>query len=309
MSSPEFKYRGFGLNICSEIGFPELFPADFEQEDIHIRVKPIEDGWFESIDPGHGCQRVDRDVFRLQVPGVGRYLVRHGKELWMEASPNADPSAFRMYALTYAMSACLVQRRLTLLHASGILLNSKVILFAGESGVGKSTIIRRFYQKGYTIFTDDVCVLDGRINENGQMAASASYPLIKLDSTVLARHFPDAHPMSLWPDSEKKGLGFHHTFDAGWHPIACVMVISKDPESPMMKMEHLHGLRAFRKLAECVYRKSLIRAVDQQAGMTRILTTLAGSTPVLSVSRTGCSDDGTALPDLLEELIHTRFQQ
>jgi hypothetical protein len=307
MSFPGFKYRGFGLNIRSEIGFPELFPADFEQEDILIRIKTIEDHWFESIDPDRGCQQVERDFFRLQVPCVGRYFVRQGMELQMESSPDSDPSAFRMYALTHAMSACLVQRGLTLLHASGILVKGSVVLFAGESGAGKSTMISKFNRRGYAIFSDDVCVMDDKSAEDGQMIVSASYPLIKLNPAGLTRDFPNADSWRLWPDSEKHGIGFHRTFEQGRYPLAAVFVLRAEPASTQTEIVPLHGVDAFRQIVDSIYRKRLICDIDQQVNVTRMLTRLADKTPVFSVRRTILPDDGESLADLLESYIRRRF--
>lgn len=307
MIFPGFKYRGFGVNIRSNIEFPELFPADFEEEDIEIQFAEFDDPWFRAIDPDLGGQQIHPGTYRLQIPGVGRFMVSRGRLLKMASDKSADAFAFRMYALTYAMSACIIQRRHTLLHASGIFLNEKVILFAGESGAGKSTIISKFNLKGFSIFTDDVCVLDGQMSNEGQMLASASYPIIKLDTKILARDFPHVHPLNLWPDSEKKGVRFHETFDPCRYPLACVIIISTVSDSSEVQLKPLQGLDAFRQLGNCVYRKSLIRNIGQQGDLTRVLTNLAGNTPIFNASRPALPDEGNALLEVLEKFILDRF--
>lgn len=46
------------------------------------------------------------------------------------------------------------------LHGSGIINNNKIVLFSGNSGVGKSTLMNYLIDKGYEFFCDDMCLLD-----------------------------------------------------------------------------------------------------------------------------------------------------
>ena len=68
MNPPKFKYRGFGLNIGSDVEFPELFPFDFEAEDVRIDAGPIDDPWFESNAMRPYLQQIDPDRYRCQIP-------------------------------------------------------------------------------------------------------------------------------------------------------------------------------------------------------------------------------------------------
>lgn len=303
MNPPTFKYRGFGLKIVSDIEFPELFPDDFDLEDVKIASGPIDDPWFENLAARRVHQRVEPDMFRLQIPDAGRYLVKNGNLIQMEPRGASDPTAFRMYGLTVAFSACLLQRNLMLLHASGIIRAEAVFLFAGASGAGKSTLLARLMQRGHQIFSDDVCVLDGRKNEQGRSLAAASYPLLKLDQKGLDRFFPASPRKKLWPDAEKFGVSFREGFNPDALPVKGVVLLEKAPMIAQIEVQELTGLHAFKALSACTYRPGLMSTLDQQKSHARVISGLIDQAGVFVVRRPARSDDGLELVSVIEEVM------
>lgn len=305
MKPPEFKYRGFGLNISSEIEFPELYSYDFEQEDIRVEAGPMEDRLFDEIALGSHFQQIDPGVFKCQIPDVGRYLAKDGNLIRIERWSEADPVGFRMYALTVAFSACLAQRNRLLLHASAVNLGGAVFLIAGSSGAGKSTMLSHLIQRGLRFFSDDVCVLDGRKDEHDKWLVSSSYPILKLDEPGLIRFFPHSYRFKLWPDSEKYGARFHDQFEASALPIAGMAIIARDSNIYQIQVEKLQGIMAFEKLATCTYRPGFINSMQQQSTHARLVSGLAGDAPVYQLRRPDKQDDGNDLVKVLETLINS----
>ena len=303
MNPPTFKYRGFGLKIVSDIEFPELFPDDFDLEDVKIESGPIDDPWFENLAARRVHQRVEPDMFRLQIPDAGRYLVKNGNLIQMEPRGASDPTAFRMYGLTVAFSACLLQRNLMLLHASGIIRAEAVFLFAGASGAGKSTLLARLMQRGHQIFSDDVCILDGRRDEQGRSLAAASYPLLKLDQKGLDRFFPASPRKKLWPDAEKFGVSFREGFNPDALPVKGVVLLEKAPMIAQIEVQELTGLHAFKALSACTYRPGLMSTLDQQKSHARVISGLIDHAGVFMVRRPARSDDGLELVSVIEEVM------
>jgi hypothetical protein len=303
MNPPTFKYRGFGLKIVSDIEFPELFPDDFDLEDVKIESGPIDDPWFENLAARRVHQRVEPDMFKLQIPDAGRYLVKNGNLIQMEPRGASDPTAFRMYGLTVAFSACLLQRNLMLLHASGIIRAEAVFLFAGASGAGKSTLLARLVQRGHQIFSDDVCILDGRKNEQGRSLAAASYPLLKLDQKGLDRYFPASPRKKLWPDAEKFGVSFREGFNPDALPVKGVVLIEIAPMIEEIEVQQLTGLHAFKALSACTYRPGLMSTLDQQKSHARVISGLIDQAGVFVVRRPARSDDGLELVSVIEEVM------
>lgn len=303
MKPPKFKYRGFGLNIGSDIEFPELWGYDFQKEDIRIDTGPIEDPWFDAYDMDRFAQQIDPRCYRCQIPDAGRYVVTDGERLQLEPWGNADETAFRMYALTAAFSACLVQRNQMLLHASGVDLGGSVFLFAGASGAGKSTLLSLLMSGGDRLFSDDVCVFNGRKDDHGRWLASSSYPVMKLDEQGFHRFFPEAKKNRLWPDAEKYGVNFHDQFEPGPLPVMGVAIISKDPYVGKIQVEKLNGIKAFEKLSACTYRPGLIRTPSQQRLHALVVSGLVQDIPVYDVRRPEACNDGKDLMNALKLLM------
>jgi hypothetical protein len=306
MKPPKFKYRGFGLNIGSDIEFPELFSHDFEQEDVRVEAGPIEDPWFDANDFQRITQKISPGIYRCLVPYVGRYVVTDGVRLQIEPWGNADQTAFRMYALTAAFSACLVQRNHMLLHASGVILNGAAFLFAGASGVGKSTLISHLMRRGYRIFSDDVCVFNGRKDIMGRWLTSSSYPVMKLEEQGLTRFFPDVDKQKIWPDAEKFAVSFHGQYEPTPLPANGIVIISKDHRVREILVEKVSGIMGFEKLSACTYRPGLIQTIAAQRMHAHIVSGLAHEIPVYAVRRPEEQDDGSDLVNELELLMNNR---
>ena len=303
MPPPKFKYRGFGLNIGSDLEFPELFPHDFGRADLRVETGPITDAWFAAQDPGRPSQRIDPGSFRLWIPGAGRYLATGGDKICLDTVITGDISAFRMYALTVAFSACLLQRDLTMLHASGIVGTNSVFLFAGASGAGKSTLVSHLMRSGRQIFTDDVCVFDGRRDKQGHWLASASYPILKMHPEGIVRYFPTEMLWPLWPDDPKMGVGFHPVFRPDPMPVGGVAMIVRDAGIDRIVLERVSGVNAFEALAGCIYRPGLIHTSSQRTAVTKVVSGLADSVPVYRVRRPARPDDGSELSKAMDALM------
>ena len=110
----------------------------------------------------------------LTVDGVGRYLVRGGAEILVDAAGGAAERDVRLFLLGSALGILCHQRGLLPLHANAVVANGAAYAFAGHSGAGKSTLAAHFAQAGYEILCDDVCVIS--FDEAGQPLAWPGLP-------------------------------------------------------------------------------------------------------------------------------------
>jgi ABC-type multidrug transport system fused ATPase/permease subunit len=153
------KYWGFGLKILSEIEFPELLPYDFDTADVGIRfgIIPLID--IQVSYPGNVFSYHLNDTeLVFDAPGVAEYYAANGKMINLRLDNRIDPKdisamrSVRLYLLATVFAAILLQRKQLPLHASAIIKNGKLVLIAGDSGAGKSTILAEFMKQGYEVF-------------------------------------------------------------------------------------------------------------------------------------------------------------
>lgn len=155
-----FRYQAFGLSLQSALALPELrenpdaaTPADVT---VSIGPAPCPD---EGVVPVADGVRAGPDIFWMDVAGTARLLVRHGREIVIDAYPAASESDIRAYLLGSAIGALLHQRGLLALHASAVEIDGRAVAFMAPSGGGKSTIAMHLHQLGHRVIADDICAL------------------------------------------------------------------------------------------------------------------------------------------------------
>lgn len=291
-----YKYWGFGLHIISEIEFPELLPAKFEDADIVIISGKIQ--------PASDTTSITDNEFFLEIRNTCSYEVRDGKYIIFEPYEGIDNRSIRLYILATVMAFILLNKGRIPLHASGILRNNQLILFAGDSGAGKSTTLASLATRGYTIFTDDVCVLQKSENEKEEILGIASYPLIKLwdhsithlnSQTYRNKNFRIRH------DLEKFGYFFHDEFSTRSVPVSKIFILKVSEQFLEISHRKLSGLDAFRELEKQTYRKELINNQKLRSINFNTLSFLSNHCEIIEITRplSGTLED---LPDRLEHL-------
>ena len=304
---PLYNYTGFGLLIASEIEFPELMPTKNDQPDIFIREGLIPHELFPDKDVSRVHVIYKEKDFLLNLPGIAKYHVTEGKIISIEPYPASDPGSVRLFLLSITMAALLTQRQKILLHASAIILNEKLILFIGESGAGKSSIAAEFSRRGYTLFTDDVCVLDTSIEKSDQVWAYASYPMMKLwDDTILALdHSEYDRSHKIRPSLPKFGQFFHEKFITTAYPIQNIFVLNPLAEGPEgYSIKRILGMEAFEKLSKHTYRKQFIQESSSlQAIHLKLMGTLIREKEVIEITRSKKYSDINSFANFVESLI------
>lgn len=175
-----FHYDVFGLTIGSEIPLPELFPATSERiADVTVRR-----GSLGQTGSAAGLRVENDQSLLLTIPDVAQYRIRGGREIIVDPAAVGVPERnVRLYLLGSALGAVLHQRGLLPLHANAVEIDGKAVAFMGESGAGKSTLAAWFYDQGYRVLADDVCVV--RFVDNGDPFVSPGLPRLRLWENAL----------------------------------------------------------------------------------------------------------------------------
>jgi hypothetical protein len=158
-STPPQRYRAFGLRLQSVLPLPELYPDDDADGPVDVAVRlapaPLPDAPEILSDV-----RADADQFWMDVPRVGRFSVRNGSEMVVDAHPDVTEGDVRAYLLGSAMGALLHQRGRLPLHASAVQVGTRAVAFIAPAGYGKSTLAMYLQHHGHRVICDDICAVD-----------------------------------------------------------------------------------------------------------------------------------------------------
>lgn len=173
------KYRLFGLTISTKMNLDLPLADDSHSIDATIQYGSV---------PEHLSVITERDnvyeaneqrlLFKV---GCANFLIEHGERITIDPKQEDERDIY-LFLFGSVISALLHQRDLLPIHASAVQFSQGVVLFAGASGMGKSSLVAAFQRLGYPIITDDLSVLHF---ENDTPYIAQGYPGIHLDQKTL----------------------------------------------------------------------------------------------------------------------------
>lgn len=280
------QYWGFGLNIESEIEFPELLSSTFDAPDLTIRLgkAPVELTGEDVVKK----VRVSASPaeYLIDINNVARYYAYNGRNIIIDPYHEADNESIRLFMLSNAMAAILHQRNTIPFHSSGIVTEKGLILFTGKSGAGKSTTVFGLAQQGFELFTDDVCVLYEN-HSTGKIEAVPSYPMIKLWENTIDEMATGKFEKSyrVRPSLPKYGIFQHETFINSSIPIHRIFILNANNTAKEFSCTPLDRIKAFNELQINTYRRAQIDMMKMHKLHFQIVTTLTRQARVFQVER------------------------
>jgi len=154
-----YRYRISGLTVSSDIEMPGAYPAAAEgAAAIVICGGAVPDALDGALATGPTWAMAPGQ-FLLRIPGIVRFALTQGRQITYQTEKQAEAGDVAAFLLGTAFGILLHQRDQVVLHASGIAVRGRAVLFLGPSGAGKSTLAAAFGQRGYPLVTDDFCVV------------------------------------------------------------------------------------------------------------------------------------------------------
>lgn len=151
--------RAYGLTIDSALPLRGLQTVGETAEAVVDVV--VERGRVEEV-PGNGSwHRFGPGRACLAWEGTCAIAIESGRRVVVDAI-TADLDLVDQVLLGPAMALLLQQRGLYPLHASAVQIGSTAVVFAGDSGAGKSSIGLALRQRGHRILADDIGALECR---------------------------------------------------------------------------------------------------------------------------------------------------
>ncbi len=299
-----YKYWGFGLNILSEIEFPELLPASFEHPDVTIAIGTTP----ETLKGDNVIKRafsyISGSEYLLHLKTVGKYHAANGDKIIIEPLPGVDMQSVRLFLLGTVFAATLYHRGNIPVHASAVLKDGRLVLFAGNSGAGKSTLIAQLATNGHKIFTDDICVLHFDLQSNAIMG-TASYPMMKLWEDAIEQLDKGTFnkDFKIRPKLPKYGQFFYESFNAGSFPVEKIFILSPQNGAHTITVDKLEPLESFREIEKQAYKNQLIATTKLRSLHFSLLTQITTRLPVFKITRPLTGTNVELLSAAIEKLL------
>jgi hypothetical protein len=188
---------GLALDVDAGIDIPGILgardPAIVPQPSTRVRLDPreLERRWSSAAD-GAECVRELRDGetvlltvqlaqrvgYLLHAPGFARILVApDGRELICAPEPSSTQWAALLPAQALPLAATL--RGFEVLHAAGVVLGGRAVLFTGPPGAGKSSLAAALLRRGGAeLLSDDTVAL--QVGPDGALIAHPGAALLQL---------------------------------------------------------------------------------------------------------------------------------
>ncbi|HCY86528.1 MAG TPA: hypothetical protein DHV36_15450 [Desulfobacteraceae bacterium] len=290
-------YCAFGLSIASEISFPDMLPVE-GRPDIFIRYGRLPKRIPNARVTGLQCE-VGPGAFLLRVGGIAGYYVTEGRYIIVQREAGATDEEVLLFLMGSAMGALLHQRNILPLHAGAVRLDGGAVLFMGLSGIGKSTMVARFQDRGYSIMADDVCAVT--IDGGKSAAVAPGFPLLKLGADVLKKldkRREGLRRVRLENDFKKYFVPFDHR-NAEPAIIRSVFLLQSNCTG-RFEIEKLAGMDKIEPFLKHTYRTQFLEGQGNRQIHFQQCSVVAAQAPVYKVKRPRNGFRLQRLMDLIE---------
>ncbi|RNL63229.1 hypothetical protein EFK50_16175 [Nocardioides marmoriginsengisoli] len=265
--------------LRSDLDLPDLgAPLETsDAPDVTIRFGPLEPPPAGTDPLPYGLWRTG-DRCGVEVPDVGRYEARAGREVVIDPVPGADPKAIRLFLLGSVMGAVMMQRDHLVLHGNAVRIGDACAVVVGHSGAGKSTLAAEFDRRGYDVLSDDVVPVDADGN------ALPGYPRIKLWDDALERLGVGTDGLERINDDHEKFQLPLRRAELAPLPVRWIYVLERHTGTELTT-EPVRGAATFGLLHEHTYRNELVHGPDAVARHLQQCARLVAGARVTRVQR------------------------
>lgn len=295
-------YRAFNLHFIIPFDCPELIaldPSESTYDRVRVSFNPLPNHLNHKTNEGPAFEANENELL-LKVKNVAKYLIRNGNEIIIDKAPATDDASLRLFLFGSACGALLFQRKLLPIHASAIKTDRGAVLFAGDSGAGKSTTLQQFLRSGYEKLSDDITAV--YYDEKAQKVyAVPSFPqskiwqetadLIKTDTKDLRR---------IRPEIQKFALPTHRYFCNEPTPVHAIYIltVSQDAE---ISLQAVKNLERFFVIKQHTYRALFQKNMPHHDRRFQLVSQLASQSKMMYVGRPKGSETVRELCETIEK--------
>ena len=296
-----------GLRVRSTLAMPELFPwrGDDRQPDVEISFEPIEEPAEAPIFIRTFSKLWADGTYILELDNVGRFFVGSGRVIKVNPAPGAQESELRLFTLGTCLGILCHQRGLYPLHASSVNIDGGAVLFAGDSGKGKSTIAAALGARGHTLLADDISVVDASVPH-----LLPAYPQRKLSPDSLEALGLQHDGLELIrPGTVKLRVPTRGSFDPSPIPLSAIFILGGDMPGMVGEIQRLSVTHALTNIMAMMFRQASGVRIQTEQALFKSITRILQAAPVYLLSL-GRGYPLTELDMLAERLeIHVRTRR
>lgn len=170
-----FDYTFYGLKIRSDVELEQLV---VDKSDV------TPDVWIQcgemppEVTTEQECMCVVGEDMSWFINPTLKMYIEKGERIVYTCVYEEREGYFKSFILGYGMALLLLQRKLTAIHCSAIVINDKAYLIAGNSGSGKSTLTNQLLEEGVKFLADDIAVVHK--DNDGSIVVQPAFPYQKL---------------------------------------------------------------------------------------------------------------------------------
>ena len=272
-----------GMTLLSEIPLPELpclQPNQATPHPVTLQLGSVDDFLSNSVEIDADCFANATEYF-VRIAGIGRYLVKHGREVTIDIAPDALALNVRAYVLGTIFTILCQQRGLVPLHASAVSSNGGVVAFLGRSGQGKSSLVAHLAQRGFAVMADDICLID--FSGSGEAMVVPAAPWLKLWRNSLANLGKEPAGLErVFSEDDKYRLPVEGVMEK--KPLRALMFL-EDAPGAIVKIEAMSAVEAVPLLMNLIHQAYVLEATGQRAASFLRCGQIAGAAKAYRLSR------------------------
>ena len=297
-----YYYKVYNFTIQAQFPINELIAIPSQKTDISITEGHVLSDLNDIISEGdffNGTikyQVNSNKSILLFIKEVGYYYVVDKNKVVIERLEGVTDADIALYLLGTCFAYIVMLNGGFALHGSAIKIGDGCVIFTGNSGAGKSTTAARLIEKGYSLLSDDVCVIT--FDNHKKPIVHPAYPQLKLWDNSVEKLGYDKNELKTVSDNWAKfRMSAKEVYQNEALPLLQVFELMPFNTNEV-RILTLNGFDKVKLLLENTYRNFVIPSLNLEQSHFQFCTQLAKQITVKRIERPHNQF-------LLEELIDT----
>ncbi len=283
-SLPGSDYVAYGLRFRSEFTLPFRPGTPEAMPDVTIRVGSIPKALPKPVGKSRrpGYWEAAPGALLMNLEEVARYLISDGRDILIEPAEGGRDHDVGLFLVGSVMGALLQQRGFLTLHASAIETSAGAVLFMGNSGVGKSTLLAAMVERGYAMIADDVTCIS--LDSHQRPLAWPAFPRTRLWADAVDKLGWRARARQQVREGMDKYLAPVERFRAAPLTVRAAYVLRPGNRTGIV-IAPAQTSAATTLLLRNTYRRQFLHGLGQRREHFRVVAAMAKCVPVARITR------------------------